>query len=315
MSRHGIEISKEKVLELIFYDLAGGNSADESLDIPEIVSILLIPYLRRIAVSVESDSGMDARDTMVSKFEKDAYERKMGSKLAQSQFDSKIIGKVLNIILSDTTGSVDPPPLTKKLIRDIFSAYDEDELINDEKLLEDMVAMAAGENQGENGTVLDAQAFARALTNDLGEYNQDLETKFTTHYEDVFGLVTVENEQGLVVGDPNEETEETAWQEEGGPVKFNRVSLHNARDENLSKANGDFRRVFTYPQVDNFADLFRDKTQYVLVWLSVILAYISYFNPSDSYGIEVCPEERRDELGCQVLLSISVWFTVLGIML
>ena len=48
MSRHGIKVTKEEVLQLIFGGLAGGDTDDDCIDIVEIVAILLIPYLVRL---------------------------------------------------------------------------------------------------------------------------------------------------------------------------------------------------------------------------------------------------------------------------
>lgn len=301
MSRYGIKVTKEQVRKLIFHDLAGGNSVDESLDIPEIVTILLIPYLRKVSTlqreTIEDEDYR--RSTFVSKFEKEAYEKKLKLR-STHDFDSKILGKVLSIILNQATGSDEPQPLTKDLLRKIFKMYDETELCHDENLLNDMIAVAAGD---QDGAILDVEAFSRALTSDLDCYNQDLETKFTTHYEDVFGLVTV----GREISEQSE-NEETEGREDS------RLYLHAARDESVSHGEN-FTRVFTFPQIDYLADSFRDKTQYVMVWLAVIFGYLTYFNPFGSYGIQVCKEENRENFGCQVGLSIILWFAILGVML
>ena len=96
------------------------------------------------------------------------------------------------------------------------------------------------------------------------------ETKFTTCYEDVFGLVTVEEQSD------NIEVEEQGIdgdlsideKEEGIEVENSKIySLHSGREENHT--SGIYKRVFNFPQIDNLSDSFRDKTQFIVVWLAV----------------------------------------------
>ena len=306
MSRYGIETTKEKIRDLIFYDLAGGNSVDESLDIPEIVAILLIPYLRKISMLEMPEDDEAIRLNFVSKYEKEAFMKKRALR-REHALDSKIIGNVLTIILKEATGSEEPQPLTMDLLRRIFEIFDEKELAEDEGLLRDMIHVAKGD---EENAILDAEAFSRALTSDLDAYNEELETKFTTHYEDVFGLVSVEKDSSLSLDEFQDNEDKT---EDKRPTKdILASSAYSTRDED---GNDNFQRVFAYTQIDYLADSFRDKTQYVLVWLAVIFGYIGYFNPFSSYGIQVCEEERREEFLCEVAQSITVWFAILGVML
>lgn len=298
MSRYGIAASKEDVRKLIMHDLAGGNSVDESLDIPEIVAILLIPYLRKASSLDPTQDQMNRRSTAVSRFEKEALEKKELLRSTHT-FDSKIIDNVLNLILTETTGSSDTPPLTKELLRKIFEEYEEPEIANDDELLQEMVSIAKGDT---DGAFLDTASFKRALTSDLGSYNESLEHKFTTHYEDVFGLVSVEKLQDSQDDDELESTPRP------------RGAAMDARNEDSFRSES-IKRIFVFPQIDYLADSFRDKTQYVMVWLAVIFGYISYFNPFDSYGIQVCSDENMEKFSCKVGQSIAVWCAILVIML
>lgn len=159
LSRHGIEISLENVRKHIFHDLAGSRSEDESLDIPEIVSLLLIPYLRK--VTSEDGKNDQGKNSMVSKFEQVAYERKNLIRQEHVSFEKSIIGDVLKIIMKETTGSDENRPLSVNLLRQIFLAYDEKILSQDEELLKDMVAVASVDDEDENQNFLDSQAFAK----------------------------------------------------------------------------------------------------------------------------------------------------------
>ena len=124
------------------------------------------------------------------------------------------------------------------------------------------------------------------------------ETKFTTCYEDVFGLVTVDHNSQTIddikegndgdfsideikegndgdfsideIEEGNDGDFSIDEKEEGIEVENLKIySLHSGREENHT--SGIYKRVFTFPQIDNLSDSFRDKTQYIVVWLAVSL--------------------------------------------
>ena len=97
-----------------------------------------------------------------------------------------MIADVLRIILIDVTGSSDPPPLTKKLVQSIFATYDEYSLVENETLLDEMIQVASG---GKAGAKLDVEAFSRALTEDVDEYDPTLEQTYSNLFEDALGQV------------------------------------------------------------------------------------------------------------------------------
>ena len=98
---------------------------------------------------------------MVSRFEQVAYERKNLIRQEHASFEKNIIGDVLKIIMIETTGSDEERPLYVELLRQIFLAYDEEILSRDEKLLNDMVAVASMDDEGENEILLDSKTFAK----------------------------------------------------------------------------------------------------------------------------------------------------------
>lgn len=56
--------------------------------------------------------------------------------------------------------------------------------------------------------------------------------------------------------------------EEGIEVENSKIySLYSGREENHT--SGIYKRVFNFPQIDNLSDSFRDKTQFIVVWLAV----------------------------------------------
>ena len=181
MSKYGISVTNEQVREYIFKGLAGGDGEDEAMDILEIVAILMIPMLVKVSDGI---LGSRKRASTLS----DDQERLLPP--------GTIIADVLQDILSDTTDGASstskPPQLTPHLLRRIFVQYDELELLKDDKLIEDMIAVAT---EGKSGAKLDVAAFARALTTDVHLYNPENETRYTEIITDVFP-------DG--VGEPNE---------------------------------------------------------------------------------------------------------------
>ena len=67
-------------------------------------------------------------------------------------------------------------------------------------------------------------------------------------------------------------------------------------------------RVFTFPQIDTWADTFRSRTQYITVWLAVGYSYIAWVV---GVGFNVCIEENRGGFGCKVGQAIVVWLAVM----
>jgi hypothetical protein len=328
-SRYGIVATEDEVKELIFSDLGGGN--DGCIDLVEVVSLLVIPYLAKIAF-LDENNLEDNRNAEMSRFEKEAFR---SFRRLRKESDVTIIGDVLNIIMTDATGSDEPQPLTKELVRKIFKAYNEEDLVDDDALLDEMIDMASGRSNtidtdeafldaaisgatsdadgiinakedasanqsseivpegtpegepnyvavsdiddkalvddnmdiasgGTTGAVLlDTAAFSRGLTSDITLYNPLNETKFTTHYEDVFGSATLKD-RSMVERDYDEvdDAERGEASDEG---------THEVRE---------VRRVLSLAQIDSIADTFRDKTHYILAVstnLDYAVAVVAFF--------------------------------------
>jgi len=118
LSRHGIVATEEVIRNLIFSGLAGGDGADDLIDIPEMVAILIIPFLSKITASADvGPSDLNPADML--EFEKKALEKSRSASINMRKESNRIIPDVLDIILNDTTGSSEPRPLTKELIRHI----------------------------------------------------------------------------------------------------------------------------------------------------------------------------------------------------
>lgn len=298
LSRYGISVTEDEVKRLIFYDLAGGDGESDCIDLTEVVSMLIIPYLVKVTF-VNLQTAEVHRKSHKSDFEKEAL---LDLKRLREDVNESIVEDMLNIIMTETTGSRDPQPLTKELLHKIFMQYNEHDLIEDDLLLDEMIDMAS---EGALGTeLLDVSAFTRGLTSDIKLYNPFSETKFTTHYEDVFGMVASKKQSTKTIttlvyeADRDEENEtfestsnlrndESTDKTLETPLSVSQVaSLENSitlgrdsavsdiaekgtvRDEGGGEEWRD-RRVFTFSQIDSMADTFRDKLHFILVVSSI----------------------------------------------
>ena len=269
MSRHGIVATGEEVRKLIFRGLAGGDSEDDCIDLTEVMAILIIPYLvktvqdKRQRDRKEGDGSFDIEYTNTDTLQDQslfAWEQKTMEETAEEQrqmraVNQSIISNVLEMILLDCCGSKNPPPLTKDLLKTIFSYYKEEDLIHDDDLLDEMIEMACGNNDPKD-VVLDAETFARAFTIDVIKlYKPEYEFRLSTHFEDAFGLDRDEGAldyvgkaRTLVTEEKAEnEQEEASFDLSGG-----------------SKEESKVRAVATLCQIDFMADNFRSMTQYVV---------------------------------------------------
>ena len=304
MSRYGIKVTEDQVRNIIFSDLAGGSADENCIDITEVVAILIIPFLRKLVMN--SAHGESILQTLSNPNQNQTfsnYEREaLANKYTLQEFDRTIIEKVLSIILTDVTGSIEPQLLTKDMLMQIFLAYDEHDLAHDEALLSDMIAMAVGGAEGR--AFLDVDSFSRGLASDLKLYDPTKETRFSTHYEDVFGY------SGKVGGEPPSRNQPRVLLPHGDDSEF--FDASNGQQEST------FTEVFTLSQIDFQADSFRDKTHYLLAWLATSSAFYSYVLLNTGilnfYGIDVCAIENRQMFRCDLLKSCASWLTLMAVM-
>ena len=309
MSRYGIDVSEEDV-KAIFFDLAGGDSDADCIDIPEVVAILIIPFLRKIVAlkSQENDTEDSSAipQTYLTEIEREAFMRKQ-ELLKLRASNGNIIDYVLKMILHEVAESnadnrhAGPEPLTKDLLRRIFNGFGEEELGQDDELLAEMIGMAVGDS--ENGTVLDAEAFSRGLTSDIMLYDLTKETRFSTHYEDVFGIDALQDNDGTI-GDPATEAGDTG--------ASNTLSLDPPGIE--AEGKKEVKKVFTFSQIDYVADTFRSKTYAIFVWVAAWNAVQAYI-PLNGIISNFCEEGQRLEFGCNVGRYVVFWLVILALML
>lgn len=196
-SRYGIRVTPEEVKQTILRGLGGGDGDDDVIDLAEVVAILIIPELIKAARQITyGPLRQKERDEFESDWQYEEYMRRFA--LADARMpDPDVLQVVLNNILQDVTGSTEPRPLDRQLIRDIFTAYGEDELVENDDIIDEMIAAAKvatsddedGGDIEENGGVpiLDIKTFARVLTADTQLYDVENETRLTTFYYDCMG--------------------------------------------------------------------------------------------------------------------------------
>jgi len=334
MSRYGIEVQKEDIQKLIFQDLAGGNSETECMDICELVAILLIPFfVKHVQHHDEDDHNIEK---LQRAFSSDSHMQSFMEDMKHynafvSSNGGGIFQHVLNIILADSTGvgicvgastgtstgssdSNTPPSITKELLQTIFARYGELGLSQDEQLIEEMIRDVSG---GEGAAVLDADAFARALTQDVMLYNSNHESRVSTFYEDVFGRIGEEDEDEDGEGEQkltffhnsnskNTNTNTNTNSNETDPLQAD-PELNIEKNSKTSTTNV-FRKVFTLSQVDFLADGCQSKIHLTFIYL-IFVFEVYLFSNNDP--ITVCP---HDTFGCNIANSIVFWLIIVGIM-
>lgn len=156
ISRHGIRADKDYIERRLMPGLAGamGDNPSAVFDIVEIVSILLIPYLKELASS------------------DDELQR------------SQLLGKILNMVKLDVfqTESV-TPTLNRDTMIAILEEYGEVDV--PPQVIDEMLK-AAGVQDEEADVKLDIDTLSRALTSDLDHYNMRWTDRNSTHYDDIF---------------------------------------------------------------------------------------------------------------------------------
>lgn len=154
-SRHGLAADRELVQKAIA-DLGGDpNPNNEYLEIPMLVSILLVPYLLEEIKKEGSHETNNGDTTESSNEERDS-----------------IFEQVLDIIFDDLhiPETARPPLLTPDFVRAAFEkclGTPADEI--SETMVQDMIRLA-------DSDVLDAPAFARAMTSDAANYDAAMAT-------------------------------------------------------------------------------------------------------------------------------------------
>lgn len=163
-----------------------------------------------------------------------------------NESSDRALSQVLQVMLSETDSS----KLSREFLKTLLSFHGEVEVAD--SVLDDMMEAAGGQ-----GAVLNLQSLKRALTSDVTKYQTEWTDSLTTHYEDVFDTPSTEETD---ISNPNDGVEI----DEEDPKKYKNGQL-------------EFEKVWTAPAIDFVADTYRSQTYAVLLWLTLVMVYLSYF--------------------------------------
>jgi hypothetical protein len=180
------------------------------------------------------------------------------------------LSQVLDVILHET----DSCQLNRDFLKTVLDFHGEVEV--DEHVLDGMMEAAGGE-----GEVLNVNSLKQALTSDVTNYRTEWTDSLTTHYQDVF------NDQNKAARNNDEED----------PQK-------DTVNDTLA-----FQKVWTAPAIDFVADTYRSQTYTVMLWLTLVMVYLSYFWNFDVKWGQV-PCDRLGEFGCKIINGITRWIVI-----
>jgi hypothetical protein len=335
-SRHGIVIPIEHVHKQILPDLAGvpppkititnsepknknegdnqefdididpghGITADNVdnvvfLDIANVVSMLLIPKLKRHSEALE-------------------YSKTSGSSPIESEEAERFFRCVLGVFRRDLGIDNDDdddeaPLLTRELLQTMLETYGEDP--NDETAVDEMMEYLVSKNgeSSDNPPRLDVPTLIKAVTSDLDAYNTRWETSKTTHSDDFLQLLDG-GIGSLLKGVDCQKCVLTHGRT---------VEIPTTNDSPENESNGNRKPVLlkrlpdqqTLSVVDLAADTFSSEFYFVLLFLSLILIYLSFDNSVSSYldlnGYFRCRSpDNSNYFGCEVAEAIVNWLIV-----
>lgn len=349
ISRHGIQITPEKLTELLLTDVHV-HSHEDRLDLIQIVAILFIPHLCKLAMHA---NGIENNDTFVDE-------------------DLPTVNKVLQMIFHDATHSTHDEscncshgvPLTKEIVRNILLSYGEAGMADDEELVDEMVQAAKlsrisndkeqydhdhdhdhdhkhehdhehehdhdheheheGRDREEHGSImLDKDSFLHALTADVAQhYDVVSESKLSTKLDDAFQNCQCKsnNNTNLVFSEKN--------QDNGGKNMRNTDGMNEKSNSNtnIEKTHNDepFRFVSTLQGIDYIAGTYLCKYTVMAVWVAFYFLFLGYLYPmillewrgdfdhicDNEYEPLLTFEGNIDEFRCDISLSIINWYVL-----
>ena len=227
------------------------------MDLLELVALLWIPEFRKIGIAIDEGKEEDL------------------------EFYHFVADAMLHDLTSFGHSETSNREITPSLIRDLFLRYGETTLAKDEKLIEEMVK-AATSGSGESGKpVFDKNTLARALTNDIMQYNPAHEDTVSTCLDDVFGK------------DPSGS---------GLPGSCRPGAIQ-------------FATKPTAAPIDMVAHTYFCRVQMVFNWLFFVFTYFAYiyyemiptFNDCPSFRFLAGWTENQSQAGCSIAYSIVDW--------
>ena len=295
LSRHGIEVSEKELVDLgIVQDLGGDLKYRNKLDIPQLASLLFIPKWKRAAEATPSDDNDDNDD---------------------DNDDDNVFEQLLTLIRENIGLSEDDPPpeLTKDLMACILATChgakdsdgcgngDEDEATD--RMLTEMIRQAGGE-----GVPLDAHTLRHALTSDLDAYKTEWETSSSLFIDDFITMIDGgldELMKGACCNTITIKMNDGSSLPNGDDVECSKVPAMDVKEE-LSATLTRLSDAKSASVLDLTADTFNSDTFFIILFLSMILVYISY----GFLGFEKNCNSTSVAFGCHLGADIMSWLFV-----
>mmetsp|Transcript_24281 Transcript_24281/g.45209 ORF Transcript_24281/g.45209 Transcript_24281/m.45209 type:complete len:1056 (+) Transcript_24281:78-3245(+) len=280
-SRYGVVVDEDTIKTTVMSGLGGGDSEEEIVDLMEVVSLLLIPTILKCS-RVETDK-------------KSPLSGPLPEGVLPPEPD--LMKRILKMILEDVTGDAIPKRLDKELIARIFEAFGEMDLSRDEELHEKMIE--AANPSGCKNPVLDLEAFANGLVQDIQEYDLKNEIRSTTNFDDVLLTRNMSEIVDDQVVEPSRE-----------------LTIEDVKEKNKRATPLSMER--TAQAVDSTSGNYRNKYLLIMLVSTVIITYFAYWYHRTLFDTsEMCPEYVYDyyspwttntgTIACEIFFSILSW--------
>lgn len=342
-SRYGIKITHDEVRLVLMKGFSSRNEEDGFIDLCELTSALLIPFLLKANASIHDspihklltkkksvlpdvvrkyvahskDSNTDVRN-----WEHREFVRKCSLSTELTLRKSpKVVSDVLTMMIHDSVGPVSadhPPPLEVRLLQRIFRTYGEVEMSNNVGLLNEMIEVAAAglgtvssaseDNSQKPRLVLDTLTFIRALTSDVLLYDVDSELETTTNEYDVFH--TNLQKGGRLETMYAEKLVDTISRSAAKTSCDTAADGDELEDQRNSVTNSETKnsrpilKLFTSAGIDFFADTYRSKFLTCSLWIGFLFSYLS----QTYFSASNMEGTSNDTYTSEILTTVKNWF-------
>lgn len=315
------------------------SSSTQFLDVMELTTLLLIPYLRRGRATDDAPATDDERIATV---------------LRMMLNDAGVVAKREES--NEDGGECEPPgeggddrptsslpssvELTVPALQRLFASVGEGALARDKELLQEMIDVVVGGNSTETeggSVILDEQSFAKALVHDLEYWDPETSTdrNFKTTFDDAVGsgMMMMKMDDNMTMANmmnmqmmtmtvmfPNDE----------------KIGATQASDEESNRTNDPKQTTMmnekgerfivlrpTASALDLAADPFRSRALVVFAWLFYGMSFLSYYSGIGTFfELPACQEfqfraswaENGGAFLCAIGWSIFRWAYIVVIM-
>eukprot|EP00980_Cylindrotheca_fusiformis_P023550 scaffold10576_cov84-Cylindrotheca_fusiformis.AAC.4 len=269
ISRYGLKINPEDVQECILNDISGDSN---TMDLVEMVALLFIPQLLKMKESEQDISKLVPVGRDPLSFVLDSIKHDMLAGQNSKDGERQDVGA----------------ELSTSLIREMFLRYGETALAADDRLIDEMLLMARNGKGPDEKVHFDFDTFLGALTHDIGLFDTQRESRFSTNWNDVFGEDSPAIDGATVEGN-------------GCKKKY---SIHS-----------------TAGPIDMVAHTYFCRIQMLINWLFFVFTYFAYLYTEVPTFSQNCPEfmvlstwiDNQQMAGCSIGLSIVDWLISLAL--